>query len=40
MRGSLNDDECLESLDQDVIHNTCPLYHSNMTRSLTHEPPS
>lgn len=37
-RGSLNDDECLKSLDQDVIHNTCPLYHSTMTPSLTSHP--
>ncbi|TKS77649.1 Leucine-rich repeat-containing G-protein coupled receptor 6 [Collichthys lucidus] len=35
-RGSLNDDECLKSLDQDVIHNT--LYHSTMTPSLTSHP--
>ncbi|XP_070766254.1 leucine-rich repeat-containing G-protein coupled receptor 6 [Enoplosus armatus] len=37
-RGSLNDDECLKSLEQDVIHNTCPLYHSTMTPSLTSNP--
>uniref|UniRef100_A0A3B4WKA4 Leucine rich repeat containing G protein-coupled receptor 6 n=1 Tax=Seriola lalandi dorsalis TaxID=1841481 RepID=A0A3B4WKA4_SERLL len=37
-RGSLNDNECLRSLDQDVIHNTCALYHSTMTPSLTSYP--
>uniref|UniRef100_A0A8C4HKZ0 G-protein coupled receptors family 1 profile domain-containing protein n=1 Tax=Dicentrarchus labrax TaxID=13489 RepID=A0A8C4HKZ0_DICLA len=37
-RGGLNDDECLKSLDQDVIHNTCPLYHSTMAPSLTSHP--
>uniref|UniRef100_A0A3Q3JSQ1 G-protein coupled receptors family 1 profile domain-containing protein n=1 Tax=Monopterus albus TaxID=43700 RepID=A0A3Q3JSQ1_MONAL len=29
----LNDDECLRSLDQEVIHKTCPLYHSTMSPS-------
>ncbi|KAA8591013.1 hypothetical protein FQN60_001956 [Etheostoma spectabile] len=36
--GSLNDNECLKSLDQDVIYNTCPLYHSTMTPSLNSPP--
>uniref|UniRef100_A0A7N6FLW0 G-protein coupled receptors family 1 profile domain-containing protein n=1 Tax=Anabas testudineus TaxID=64144 RepID=A0A7N6FLW0_ANATE len=31
--GSLDDSECLRSLDQEVIHNTCHLYHSTMTAS-------
>uniref|UniRef100_A0A7N8WWK0 Leucine rich repeat containing G protein-coupled receptor 6 n=1 Tax=Mastacembelus armatus TaxID=205130 RepID=A0A7N8WWK0_9TELE len=35
---SLNDEECLRSLDQEVIHNTCPLYHSTMTSSLPSHP--
>ncbi|KAI4823296.1 hypothetical protein KUCAC02_011889, partial [Chaenocephalus aceratus] len=37
-RGSQNDDECLKSLDQETIHNTCPLYHSTTTPSLTSHP--
>ncbi|KAF0036238.1 hypothetical protein F2P81_011550 [Scophthalmus maximus] len=34
-RRSLDKDECLRSLDQDVIHNTCSLYHSTMAPSLS-----
>uniref|UniRef100_A0A673BDU1 Leucine rich repeat containing G protein-coupled receptor 6 n=1 Tax=Sphaeramia orbicularis TaxID=375764 RepID=A0A673BDU1_9TELE len=37
-RGGLNDDECLKSLDQDAICNTCPLYHSTVTPSLNSHP--
>lgn len=37
-RGSLDYTECLKSLDQDVIRNTWPLYHSTMTPSLTSHP--
>lgn len=37
-RGSLSDDECVKSLDQDVIHKTRSLYHSTMTPSATSYP--
>ncbi|KAM3871723.1 leucine-rich repeat-containing G-protein coupled receptor 6 [Diretmus argenteus] len=37
-RGSLRDEECLKSFDQDVSSNTCPLYHSPMPPSLTSHP--
>uniref|UniRef100_A0A671U4P1 Leucine rich repeat containing G protein-coupled receptor 6 n=1 Tax=Sparus aurata TaxID=8175 RepID=A0A671U4P1_SPAAU len=37
-RGSMSDDECVKSLDQDVIHKTRSLYHSTMTPSATSSP--
>lgn len=36
--GSLDDDECLESVDQEVIPNKCVLYHSTMTSSHATHP--
>uniref|UniRef100_A0AAQ4NNS1 G-protein coupled receptors family 1 profile domain-containing protein n=1 Tax=Gasterosteus aculeatus aculeatus TaxID=481459 RepID=A0AAQ4NNS1_GASAC len=36
--GSRNDEQCLKGLDPEVIHNTCLLYHSNISHSLASPP--